>query len=204
MVADEHFIVHIPDNLPLDAAAPLLCDGITMYSPLRYYGLDKPSLHIGVVGLVGLGHIAMKFTKGAIGTFDGIIDTMSAQHLLFPLLGLLKSYGKLVLVGTLEKPPELSVFPLLQGNNMLLICFHKGDLGCLVFHRYLKFKSHLNKCRREVIAGSMNGGMKETQEMIDSVAKHNIKPDTEVISMKNVNTAMEYLLKADVKYRHRH
>ncbi|KAK5775635.1 probable mannitol dehydrogenase [Gossypium arboreum] len=207
MVADEHFIVRIPDNLPLDAAAPLLCSGITVYSPLRYYGLDKPGLHVGVVGLGGLGHVAVKFAKamgakvtvistspskkkealenlgaysflvsrdkdqlqGAIGTLDGIIDSVSAQHPLLPLLGLLKSHGKLVLVGAPEKPLELPVFPLLQG--------------------------------RKVVGGSMTGGMKETQEMIDFAAKHNVKPDIEVIAMEYVNTAMERLLKADVKYR---
>ncbi|PPD68263.1 hypothetical protein GOBAR_DD34859 [Gossypium barbadense] len=178
-----------------------------MYSPLRYSGLDKPGLHVGVVGLGGLGHVAVKFAKamgakvtvistspskkkealenlvadsflvsrdqdqlqGATGTLDGIIDTVSAQHPLFPLLGLLKSHGKLVLVGAPEKPLELPVFPLLQG--------------------------------RKVVGGSLIGGMKETQEMIDFAAKHNVKPDIEVIAMEYVNTAMERLLKADVKYR---
>ncbi|KAG4169461.1 hypothetical protein ERO13_A12G084825v2 [Gossypium hirsutum] len=193
MVADEHFIVRIPDNLPLDAAAPLLCSGITVYSPLRYYGLDKPGLHVGVVGLGGLVTVistspskkkealenlgAYSFLvsrdkdqlQGAIGTLDGIIDTVSAQHPLLPLLGLLKSHGKLVLVGAPEKPLELPVFPLLQG--------------------------------RKVVGGSMTGGMKETQEMIDFAAKHNVKPEIEVIAMEYVNPAMERLLKADVKYR---
>ncbi|XWS45035.1 hypothetical protein CRYUN_Cryun15aG0101800 [Craigia yunnanensis] len=207
MVADEHFIVRIPDNLPLDAAAPLLCAGITVYSPLRFYGLDKPDLRIGVVGLGGLGHVAVKFAKAlgakvtvisttpnkkkealenlgadsflvsrdqdqlqaAIGTLDGIIDTVSAQHPLIPLLGLLKTHGKLVLVGAPEKPLELPAFALLQG--------------------------------RKIVGGSMIGGMKETQEMIDFAAKHSIKPDIEVIPIDYVNTAMERLLKADVKYR---
>ncbi|XWS41674.1 hypothetical protein CRYUN_Cryun17cG0102700 [Craigia yunnanensis] len=151
MVADEHFIVRIPDNLPLDAAIPLLCAGIKMYSPLRFYGLDKPDFHVGVVGLGGLGHVVVKFAKAmgaevtvistspnkkkeslenlsadsflvsrdpdqlqaGIGTLDGIIDTVSAQHLLLPLLGLLKTHGKLVLVGAPEKPHELPTFPLL-------------------------------------------------------------------------------------------
>ncbi|KAK2354935.1 putative mannitol dehydrogenase [Trifolium repens] len=124
MVADEHFVVRIPDNLPLEAAAPLLCAGITVYSPLKYFGLDKPGLHIGVVGLGGLGHMAVKFAKAfganvtvistspnkekeaiehlgadtflisrdqdkmqaAVGTLDGIIDTVSAVHSLLPLM----------------------------------------------------------------------------------------------------------------------
>ncbi|XP_054809553.1 probable mannitol dehydrogenase [Prosopis cineraria] len=207
MVADEHFVVRIPDSLPLDAAAPLLCAGITVYSPLRYFGLDRPGLHVGVVGLGGLGHMAVKFAKtfgakvtvistspnkkeeaiknlgadsfvvsreqdqmqAVMGTFDGIIDTVSAVHPLMPLIGLLKSHGKLVMVGAPEKPLELPVFSLLLG--------------------------------RKLVAGSCIGGMKETQEMIDFAAKHNVKPDIEVVPIDYVNKAMERLAKADVKHR---
>ncbi|KAH9712647.1 Cinnamyl alcohol dehydrogenase 8 [Citrus sinensis] len=134
MVADEHFVV--------------------LYSPLRFYGLDKPGMHVGVVGLGGLGHVAVKFAKAmgvkvtvistspskkseaierlgadsflvsrdqdemqaAMGTMDGIIDTVSAVHPLMPLIGLLKSQGKLVLVGAPEKPLELPAFSLLMGE----------------------------------------------------------------------------------------
>ncbi|KAL4597897.1 hypothetical protein ACB092_11G021200 [Castanea dentata] len=207
MVSDEHFVVRIPDNLPLDASAPLLCAGITVYSPLRFYGLDRPGMHVGVVGLGGLGHVAVKFAKAmgvkvtvistspnkkkealehlgadsflvskdqdqmqaAQGTMDGIIDTVSAQHPLLPLIGLLKTQGKLVMVGAPEKPLELPVFPLLMG--------------------------------RKLLGGSCFGGMKETQEMIDFAAKHNITSDIEVIPIDYVNTAMERLVKADVRYR---
>ncbi|XVF61485.1 hypothetical protein PTKIN_Ptkin08bG0133400 [Pterospermum kingtungense] len=207
MVADEHFVVRIPDDLPLDAAAPLLCAGITVYSPLRYYGVDKPGLNIGVVGLGGLGHLAVKFSKAmgakvtvistspnkkkeaienlgadsflisgehdqmqaAVGTMDAIIDTVSAPHSLLPLLGLLKSHSKLILVGVPDKPLELPVFPLVLG--------------------------------RKAVAASCFGGLKETQEMIDFAAKHEIKPDIEVIPVDYVNTAMERLAKGDVKYR---
>ncbi|XP_038697659.1 probable mannitol dehydrogenase [Tripterygium wilfordii] len=207
MVADEHFVVHIPDNLPLDAGAPLLCAGITVYSPLKYYGLDKPGMHVGVVGLGGLGHLAVKFAKAmgvkvtvistspnkkkeateilgadaflasrdedemqaGLGTMDGIIDTVSAMHPLLPLIGLLKSHGKLVMVGAPEKPLELPVSPLILGRKML--------------------------------GGSGIGGMKETQEMLEFAAKHSITSEVEVIPIDYVNTAMERLLKADVKYR---
>lgn len=154
MIADEHFVIRIPDNLPLDASAPLLCAGVTVYSPLKYFGLDKPGLHLGVVGLGGLGHVAVKFAKAmgakvtviststnkkheatehlgadsflvshdqdemkaAMGTMDGIIDTVSANHPLVPLLGLLKSHGKLIMVGVPEKPLELPAFPLIMGK----------------------------------------------------------------------------------------
>ncbi|GAV84221.1 ADH_zinc_N domain-containing protein/ADH_N domain-containing protein, partial [Cephalotus follicularis] len=207
MVADEHFVLRIPENLPLDVGAPLLCAGITVYSPLKYYGLDKPGMHVGVVGLGGLGHMAVKFAKAmgvnvtvistspnkkkeaiehlgadsflvsrdqdqmqaAIGTLDGIIDTVSAQHPLLPLINLLKPHGKIVTVGAPEKPLELPVFPLLLG--------------------------------RKLVGGSNIGGLKETQEMLDFAAKNNIKADIEVVPVDYVNTAMERLLKADVKYR---
>lgn len=74
IVIDEHFVFHVPENLPLAAAAPLLCAGITMYSPLRYFGLDKPGIHIGVVGLGGLGHVGVKFAK-AMGLKVTVIST---------------------------------------------------------------------------------------------------------------------------------
>ncbi|OIT31266.1 putative mannitol dehydrogenase [Nicotiana attenuata] len=207
IVVDEHFVFHVPENLPLAAAAPLLCAGITMYSPLRYFGLDKPGLHIGVVGLGGLGHVGVKFAKAmglkvtvistsknkqkealerlsadsflvstdqdqlqaAMGTMDGILDTVSADHSIHPLIGLLKSHGKLIFLGAPEKPVELPVFPLLMGKKL--------------------------------VAGSGIGGMKETQEMLDFAAKHNITADVEVIPMDYVNTVLERLAKGDVKYR---
>ncbi|CAA2961739.1 8-hydroxygeraniol dehydrogenase-like [Olea europaea var. sylvestris] len=208
MVANEHFVLRWPEKFPMDAGAPLLCAGITTYSPFRHYGLDKPGLHIGVVGLGGLGHIALKFAKAfgskvtvissspnkkedaienlgadaflvsrnqeemqsALGTLDGIINTVSASSSLADLLSLLKIDGKLILLGVPEKPLELPVFPLLvQG--------------------------------RKVVAGSAIGGLKETQEMLDFAAKHNILPNVEIITADYVNTAMERLKKADVKYR---
>lgn len=74
MVTGEGFVIRIPDNIPLDGAAPLLCAGITTYSPLRHYGLDKPGMHVGVVGLGGLGHVAVKFAK-ALGVRVTVIST---------------------------------------------------------------------------------------------------------------------------------
>ncbi|XP_075104764.1 8-hydroxygeraniol dehydrogenase-like [Nicotiana tabacum] len=206
MVTDQHFVVRWPENLPAEAA-PLLCAGITTYSPLKYFGLDKPGLNIGVVGLGGLGHMAVKFAKAfgckvtvistsvnkkdeaierlgadsfllsrdpeqlqaAASTLDGIIDTVSADHPILPLLNILKPHGKLVVVGAPPKPLELPVFPIIMG--------------------------------RKIVGGSIIGGMKETQEMLDFAAKHNIIPDVEIVAMDYVNTALERLLKSDVKYR---
>uniref|UniRef100_M1AKU2 Sinapyl alcohol dehydrogenase 2 n=1 Tax=Solanum tuberosum TaxID=4113 RepID=M1AKU2_SOLTU len=130
ILTNEHYVVHWPENLPIEAA-PLLCARITTYSPLRYYGLDKPGMHIDVVGLGGLGHMAVKFAM-AFGTKVTVIST---------------------------------------------------------------------SVRRKLVAGSAIGGMKETQETVDSAAKHNITPDVEVVPMDYVNTTLERLLKSDVKYR---
>ncbi|KAK9166224.1 hypothetical protein Scep_001415 [Stephania cephalantha] len=207
MVANEHFVLRIPEGLPLDAAAPLLCAGITVFSPLKFYGLTEPSTSVGVVGLGGVGHLAVKFAKAlgakvtvisttpakekeaiehlgadafivsnnpqqmraAMGTMDGIIDTVSAVHPLLPLIGLLKFQGKLIMVGAPDKPLELPVLPLIFG--------------------------------RKIVAASCIGGIKETQEMLEFAAKHNITADIEVVSMDYVNTALERLAKGDVRYR---
>jgi cinnamyl-alcohol dehydrogenase len=207
MVTNEHFVLRWPDNLPLDSGAPLLCAGITTYSPLKYFGLDKPGMKVGVVGLGGLGHVAVKMAK-AFGaevtvfsttpakkeealaglkadhfinskdqeqmkavayTLDGIIDTVSGDHSIAPLLNALKPHGKLVLVGAPEKPLEVAAFSLIMG--------------------------------RKLVAGSNIGGIKETQEMLDFAAEHGITADIEIIPIDYVNTAMERLLKSDVRYR---
>jgi len=207
VVVDEHYVLRFPENLPPDAGAPLLCAGITVYSPMKYYGMTEPGKHLGVAGLGGLGHVAVKIgkafglkvtvistspnkedeainrlgadsflvstdpakLKAAMGTLDYIIDTVSAVHPLFPLLGLLKVNGKLITLGLPEKPLELPIFPLVLG--------------------------------RKLVGGSDVGGIKETQEMLDFCAKHGITADIELIKMEDINTAMERLAKSDVKYR---
>ncbi|ONI02582.1 hypothetical protein PRUPE_6G208300 [Prunus persica] len=224
MVANERYIVHFPDNMPLDGGAPLLCAGITMYSPLKYFGLAEAGKHIGIVGLGGLGHVGVKFAKAfgakvtvlstspskkdeALKQFGAdsflvsrdqdqmqfVIDvvliiwntlnfdyrppgarlmaslTVSAVHAISPLIDLLKSHGKLIMVGAPDKPLELPVYPLLMG--------------------------------RKLVAGSAVGGMKETQKMIDFAAKHNITAEIEVISMDYVNTTLKRLVKNNVRYR---
>ncbi|KAE9466108.1 hypothetical protein C3L33_01954, partial [Rhododendron williamsianum] len=185
MVVDQGYVLRFPDNLPPDAGAPLICAGITVYSPMQYYGMTEPGKHLGVVGLGGLGHLAVKFGKAfglkvtlistspkkedAMGTMDYIIDTVSAVHPLAPLLGLLKLNGKLVNLGLPDKPLELPMFPMCLG--------------------------------RKLVGGSNIGGIKETQEMLDFCAEHNIASEIELIRMDDINAAMERLAKSDVKYR---
>jgi uncharacterized zinc-type alcohol dehydrogenase-like protein len=205
IVVDERFVLRVPSNLDLAAAAPLLCAGITTYSPLRRWGVTKGK-KVGVVGLGGLGHMGVKFARafgahvvafttspdkkedalrlGAdevvvsrnademqkhVGSFDFILDTVSADHDINAYLNLLGVEGNLTLVGAPPKPLSVSAFSLIMGNRNL--------------------------------SGSNIGGIPETQEMLDFCGEHNITAEVEVIPIQKVNEAYERLLKSDVKYR---
>jgi uncharacterized zinc-type alcohol dehydrogenase-like protein len=205
IVVDEHFVLRVPSNLNLAGAAPLLCAGITTYSPLRRWG-DMKGKKVGVVGLGGLGHMGVKFARafgghvvvfttspgkkkdalrlGAdeaiistnaeemqkhAGTFDFILDTISAYHDINAYINMLGRDGNITLVGAPEKPFAVSAFSLLFG--------------------------------RRSVSGSIIGGISETQEMLDFCGAHNITADVEVIPIQKVNEAYERLLRSDVKYR---
>jgi len=205
IVVDEHFVLRVPSNLELPGAAPLLCAGITTYSPLRHWGAGNGK-KVGVVGLGGLGHVGVKladalgahvvaFTTtpdkkedalrlGAdevvvsrnanemekhAGSFDFILDTVSAAHDINAYLSLLARDGTLTLVGAPPKPLAVAAFALIGGRHSL--------------------------------SGSTIGGIAETQEMLDFCGEHNITADVEVIPIQKVNEAYERLLKSDVKYR---
>lgn len=205
LVVDEAFTLRVSDRLELAAAAPLVCAGITTYSPLRHWNVRKGQ-KVGVVGLGGLGHMAVKFaaafgarvvvfttssskaedavrlgahdvvvSKNAVemqkqvGSFDFILDTVSAPHDLNAYLDLLKRDGTLTLVGAPEAPQPVGVFSLLFGRRRL--------------------------------AGSIIGGIRQTQEMLDFCAEHGITADVEVIPIQKINEAYGRMLKSDVKYR---
>ena len=205
IVVDEHFVLRIPANLNLAGVAPLLCAGITTWSPMRRWG-DIKGKKVGVVGLGGLGHMGVKFARafgarvfvfttspgkkedalrlGAdevivsrnademkkhIGSFDFILDTVSADHDINAYINLLGRDGNITLVGAPEKPLAVSAFALLFGRHSL--------------------------------SGSIIGGIAETQEMLDFCGKNNITADVEVIPIQKVNEAYERLVKSDVKYR---
>jgi len=207
MVADEHFVVRIPDNLPLDAAAPLLCAGITVYSPLRYYGLDKPGLNLGVVGLGGLGHMAVKFAK-ALGANVTVISTSPNKK-----KEAIENIGADSFVVSREQDQMQAVMGTMDGIIDTVSAVHPlvPLIGLLKPHGKLVMVGAPEKplelpvfsllMGRKMVGGSSIGGMKETQEMIDFAAKHGVKPDIEVIPIDYVNTAIERLAKADVKYR---
>ena len=205
IVVTEDFVLRMPANLDPAAAAPLLCAGITTYSPMKHWKVG-PGQKVGIVGLGGLGHMGVKFAKafgahvvlfttspgkvadgkrlGAhevvvstdeaqmaaqAGSFDFILDAVSASHDINAYLNLLKRDGNLTLVGAPEKPLPVAAFPLLF--------------------------------RRRSLSGSLIGGLPETQEMLDFCGQHNITSDIEMIRMDEINTAYERMLKSDVKYR---
>ncbi|GFP83962.1 8-hydroxygeraniol dehydrogenase, partial [Phtheirospermum japonicum] len=185
----------------------LLCAGITTYSPLRYFGLDKPGLHVGVVGLGGLGHVAVKFAK-AFGTKVTVVSTsLSKKKEAIEKLGadefLVSSDQEQMqaAAGTLDGiidtvsavHPLLPLVTLLKPHGKLIL------VG--VPEKPLELHAYPMIMGRRTISGSGIGGMKETQEMIDFAANHNILPDVEMIPIDYVNTAMKRLANSDVKYR---
>lgn len=205
IVCDEAFTLKVPANLDPARAAPLLCAGITTWSPLRKWGAGEGKT-VGIVGLGGLGHMGVKFaaafgartvlfttSEGKIadgkrlgahevviskdaeamakraGTFDMILDTVSADHDVNAYLSLLKLDGSLVMVGAPPSPQPVNVFSLLMPRRNL--------------------------------SGSLIGGIRETQEMLDFCGKRNIVCDIEIIRMQQINEAYERMLRSDVKYR---
>jgi uncharacterized zinc-type alcohol dehydrogenase-like protein len=205
VVVDKRFVLHVPTNLDLAGVAPLLCAGITTFSPLRHWGVTKDQ-KVGVVGLGGLGHLGVKFAhaigahvvvfttspgkkEDAIrlgadevvisrnademqkhaGSFDFILDAVSADHDINAYIQLLRRDGNITLVGAPEKPLSIPAFGLIMGRRSL--------------------------------SGSPIGGIAETQEMLDFCGANGIVADVETIPIQKVNEAYERLLRADVKYR---
>src|ERR1700676_4399841 len=205
IVVDGDLVFRIPNGLDPAGAAPLLCAGITTYSPLRHWKVGKGQ-KVGIVGLGGLGHMGVKFAKalgahvvlfttspkktddgirlGAsevvvskneadmqkhAGSFDFILDAVSAEHDVNAYLNLVKRNGTLVLVGAPEKPLPVAAFSLLMNRRRL--------------------------------AGSGIGGLRETQQMLDFCGEKGITADVEMMKIQQINEAYDRLLKSDVKYR---
>ncbi|MGK5543718.1 NAD(P)-dependent alcohol dehydrogenase [Streptomyces sp. URMC 127] len=205
IVVDENYVLRIPGSIPLDQAAPLLCAGITLYSPLARWQAG-PGKKVAIVGLGGLGHMGVKIAHamgaevtvlsqslrkqedglrlGAAhfhatsdpatferlaGSFDLIVNTVSADVDLGAYLGLLKTDGTLVQVGAPENPQPVASFALIT--------------------------------RRRSLAGSMIGGIPETQAMLDFCGEHGIGADIELIRADQINEAYERVLASDVRYR---
>lgn len=205
LVVDEAFALRVPGSLDLAGAAPLLCAGITTYSPLRHWNV-RAGQKVGVVGLGGLGHMGVKLahamgarvvvfttSPGKVadavrlgasevvvstrademarhaGTFDFVLDTVSAEHDLNAYIAMLKRDATLAIVGAPERPEPVATMGLLFGRRRL--------------------------------AGSNIGGIRETQEMLDFCAERGITADIELIPIQRINEAYERMLRGDVKYR---
>ncbi len=205
IVTDERFVVKIPETMDLKAVAPLLCAGITTYSPLRHWNVGKGQ-KVGVIGLGGLGHLGVKFAK-ALGAHVVMITTSPDKGKDALRLGadeVLVSRDKAAMANAKSSfhfllntiPVSHDVNPYLQllklDGAMVLV-------GALT---PLEPMAGVNlMLPRRSIGGSATGGMKETQEMIDFCAKHNLVSDVEMIKMQDINAAWERMQKNDVRYR---
>ncbi|KAL5700823.1 cinnamyl-alcohol dehydrogenase [Ranunculus cassubicifolius] len=208
IVTNKRYVVHMPDNLPMDAAAPMLCAGITIYSPMKDNKmLESPGKKLGIVGLGGLGHVAVKFGK-AFGLHVTVISTSpSKQKEAKSRLGAddfivstdLKQMqaGKRTLdfiMDTVSAPHSLGpILELLKVNGTLVLVGAPD--------KPVELPSFPLIFGKRTVKGSMTGGMKETQEMIDVCGKHNITCDIELITPDKINEAMDRLAKNDVRYR---
>ncbi|WP_333619290.1 NAD(P)-dependent alcohol dehydrogenase [Dietzia sp.] len=207
-VIDERMVLRIPESLPADAAAPLLCAGVTMFSPLRRWNVG-PDTKVAIIGMGGLGHVGVKLAaamgaevtvlsqttskredslrfgaaehyatsgdegkqnlKDLRGSFDVILNTVSANLPMDKYLALLRNRGVFVEIGLPIEKLDVSAFSLANG--------------------------------RRVLTGSMIGGIPETQEVLDFCAEHGVTPEIEVISASEVNSAYDRVMKSDVRYR---
>ena len=205
IVVDCDFVLHIPDSLQLDSAAPLLCAGITLYSPLRTWKAG-PGTRVAIIGLGGLGHMGVKLAAAmgaevtvistsnskredatrlgaksflnstdpdamtaAAGSFDLILNTVSAVHEVNNHLALLAKDGTMVMLGVVPEPMPVSSLPLIFGRKRL--------------------------------AGSLIGGLAETQEMLNFCGQNNISADIELINADKINDAFDRMKNSDVRYR---
>ena len=204
-VVDERFAHTVPENLSLPGVAPLLCAGITTYSPLRHWNVG-PGKKVGIVGLGGLGHMALKFAHsfGAhvvqfttsphkkadairLGADEVVVSTdaaaMKAQG---------RSFDFIIDAVSADHSLDPYLTLLKRDSTMTLVGVPQQPPQYSIFSLIPK---------RISIAGSMIGGMSETQEMLDYCGEHNITADVEVIPIQKINDAFERLLRQDVKYR---
>ncbi len=205
IVVDEDFVLHISDQLPLNAVAPLLCAGITTYSPLRHWKVGKGH-KIGIVGLGGLGHMAVKFAV-SFGAEVTVLSTTASKEQDAKKLGAhkfaitkdpkqvkeLRNYFDFIL-DTVSAPHNYNEYLGMLNTNGTMIC-----VGVPPTPAEIRGFSLL--ANRRSLAGSSIGGLPETQEMLDYCAAHNIVSDVEMINIDSINEAYERMLKGDVKYR---
>lgn len=206
IVVDDHFVLKVPSNLDPAGVAPLLCAGITTWSPLKHWNVKEGS-KVAVVGLGGLGHMAIKLAKGLgasvtlfsrsegktedakkLGADEVVISTDSQQ---------MKSVrGKFdLIIDTVPYIHDINPYvATLAISGTLVLVGYLGDLDPML-------NSVPMILGRKSVAGSLIGGIAETQEMLDFCGKHNIVSEIEMIDIQDINTAYERMIKSDVKYR---
>jgi uncharacterized zinc-type alcohol dehydrogenase-like protein len=206
IVVEERFVVHVPETLDLEGAAPLLCAGITTYSPLKHWKIG-PGDKVGIIGLGGLGHMGVKFAK-AFGAHVVMITTSPEKGKDARRLGadevllsrdeeaMAQHAGSFdFLLDTVPVGHDLNPYMTLLKRDATLCLVGALDELTPALHGGSVIRG------RRSISGSLIGGMAETQEMIDFCARHGIASDVEVVPIQKVNEAWERLAKNDVKYR---
>lgn len=205
IVVDQKYTLHVSDKLPIEGVAPLLCAGITTYSPLRHWNIGKGH-KVAIVGLGGLGHMGVKFAA-AFGADVTVLSTSKSKEQDALALGahhfevttnpetLTKLQGKFdFILSTISAQHDYNQYlNLLTLNGTMVVVGVPSQPSAV--HAF----SLIGK--RRSLAGSLIGGIKETQEMLDYCAEHTIVSDVEVIKADYINEAYERMLKADVRYR---
>lgn len=205
IVVDESFVLRVPENLDLAATAPLLCAGITTYSPLKHWNVG-PGKKVGIVGIGGLGHMGVKLAK-AMGAYVVVITTSTSKIEDAKRLG-----ADEVILSTDKEQMKQNrntlhfildcVSASHDINSYLGLLKRDGSLTLVGAPEHpLPVAAFSLIPARKTFAGSMIGGIQETQEMLDFCGKHNITSDIEMIGVNQINEAYERLLKGDVKYR---
>lgn len=205
IVCDEKYVLLMPKNLPLDASAPLLCAGITLYSPLRHWKAG-PGKKVAILGLGGLGHMGVKLAH-AMGAHVTVLSHSTSKKEDAKRLGAdefyatsePQSFEKLrsrfdLIINTVSADIDLNQYLglLKVDGSMVVVGIPETPASIHAFSLVIGRKS---------LAGSGIGGIKETQEMLDFCGKHNITSDVEVIPMAKINDAFERIVKSDVRYR---
>ena len=205
IVVDQKFVLRVPSNLNLAGTAPLLCAGITTYSPLRHWGVEKGK-KVGVVGLGGLGHMGVKFAH-ALGAHVVVFTTSPGKKEDALRLGAdevvvsrnpdeMKKHASSFdfILDAVSAPHDINAYLnlLRRDGNLTMVGAPEKPMAISVFGLIFGRRS---------ISGSPIGGIAETQEMLDFCGKHNITSEVEVIPIQKINKAYERLLKSDVKYR---
>jgi len=205
IIVDEKYVLSIPSNLDISKVAPLLCAGITTWSPLVHWNI-KAGEKVGIIGLGGLGHMGIKFAR-AMGAHVVMITTSPEKGKDATLLGadeiLLSNDPEAIKAHTNSFDFLLNTIPVRHNVDKYIQLLKRDKTMVMVgaIEPLDDVNSALLVSKRKSIAGSLIGGIKETQEMLDFCGQHNILPEVEMINIQNINQAWDRVVKADIKYR---